>query len=61
MYHAMPMPRFAVVLRSRFQNGMVEARQGLGMACVNYICIVHTAVLFQSLAGIYRQTQHVGY
>jgi hypothetical protein len=26
-----------------------------------YICIVHTVVLFQSLAGIYCQTQHVEY
>jgi hypothetical protein len=26
-----------------------------------YICTVHTAVLFQSLAGIYCQTQHVEY
>jgi hypothetical protein len=23
-----------------------------------YICIVHTVVLFQSLAGMYSQTQH---
>jgi hypothetical protein len=33
--HAMPMPRCAVVLRSRFQNGMVVAWHGRGMACVN--------------------------
>jgi hypothetical protein len=26
-----------------------------------YICIVHTVVLFQSLAGMYCQTQHVEY
>jgi hypothetical protein len=26
-----------------------------------YICIVHTVVLFQSLTGIYCQTQHVEY
>jgi hypothetical protein len=26
-----------------------------------YICTVHTAVLFQSLAAIYCQTQHVKY
>jgi hypothetical protein len=32
---AMPMPRCAVALRSRFQNGMVVARHGRGMACVN--------------------------
>jgi hypothetical protein len=33
--HAMPMPRCAVALRSRFQNGMVVAWHGNGMACVN--------------------------
>jgi hypothetical protein len=33
--HAMPMPRCAVALRSRFQNGMVVAWHGRGMACVN--------------------------
>jgi hypothetical protein len=26
-----------------------------------YICIVHTIVLFQSLVGVYRRTQHVKY
>jgi hypothetical protein len=26
-----------------------------------YICIVHTVVLFQSLVGVYCQTQHVKY
>jgi hypothetical protein len=26
-----------------------------------YICIVHTAVLFQSLVDVYRRTQHVKY
>jgi hypothetical protein len=31
----MTMPRCAVALRSRFQNGMVVAWQGRGMACVN--------------------------
>jgi hypothetical protein len=34
-YHAVPMPRCAVTLRGRFQNGMVVAWQGNGMACVN--------------------------
>jgi hypothetical protein len=34
-YHAMPMPRCAVALRVRFQNGMVVAWHGRGMACVN--------------------------
>jgi hypothetical protein len=34
-YHAFPMPRCAVVLRGRFQNGMVVAWQGNGMARVN--------------------------
>jgi hypothetical protein len=29
-YHAVPMPRCAVALRSRFQNGMVVARHGDG-------------------------------
>jgi hypothetical protein len=29
------MPRCAVALKSCFQNGMVVARQGRGMACVN--------------------------
>jgi hypothetical protein len=33
--HAMPMPRCAVALRSRFQNGMVVAWHGRGMGCVN--------------------------
>jgi hypothetical protein len=33
--HAMPMPRCAVALRSRFQNGMVVAWHGRGMTCVN--------------------------
>jgi hypothetical protein len=33
--HAMPMPRCTVSLRSRFQNGMVVAWYGRGMACVN--------------------------
>jgi hypothetical protein len=31
----MPMLRCAVALRSHFQNGMVVARQGCGMASVN--------------------------
>ena len=34
-YHAVPMPCCAVVLGSRFQNGMVTARQGHGKAFVN--------------------------
>ena len=35
--HAAPLQCCAVALRSRFQNGMVRARQGfgMGMACVN--------------------------
>jgi hypothetical protein len=33
--HAMPMRCCAVVLRSRFQNGMVVAWHGRGMACAN--------------------------
>jgi hypothetical protein len=33
--HSAPMPCCAVVLRSSFQNGMVGARQGHGMAGVN--------------------------
>jgi hypothetical protein len=33
--HAAPMPRCAVALRSCFQNGMVVALHGRGMACVN--------------------------
>jgi hypothetical protein len=33
--HAVPMARCAVALRSRFQNGMVVAWRGRGMACVN--------------------------
>jgi hypothetical protein len=32
-----------------------------GQLFIIYICAVHTAVLFQSLAGIYCQTQHVKY
>jgi hypothetical protein len=34
-YHAGPMRRCAVALRGRFQNGMIVAWQGIGMACVN--------------------------
>jgi hypothetical protein len=34
-FHAMPMPRCAVGLRNRFQNGMVVSWYGRGMACVN--------------------------
>jgi hypothetical protein len=26
---------------------------------IKYICVVHTVVLFQSLVGVYCQTQHV--
>jgi hypothetical protein len=33
--HAMPIPRCTVALRSRFQNGMVVAWHGRGVACVN--------------------------
>jgi hypothetical protein len=33
--YAMPMQRCAVALRSRFQNSMVVAWHGRGMACVN--------------------------
>jgi hypothetical protein len=33
--HTMPMPRCAVALISRFQNGMIVAWHGRGMACVN--------------------------
>jgi hypothetical protein len=33
--YAVPMPRCAVALKSRCQNGMVVARHGRGMACVN--------------------------
>jgi hypothetical protein len=33
--HAVPMPRCAVALISRFQNGMVVAWHGCGMAYVN--------------------------
>jgi hypothetical protein len=33
--HVMPMPRCAVALRSRFQNGMVMAWHGRDMVCVN--------------------------
>jgi hypothetical protein len=33
--HAAPMPRCALALRRRFQNGMVVAWHGRGMACVN--------------------------
>ena len=34
-YHAVPLPCCAVALRSRLQSGIVEARQGHGMVCVN--------------------------
>jgi hypothetical protein len=33
--HVVPMPRCAVALRSRFQNGLIEAWHGRGMVCVN--------------------------
>jgi len=33
--HAAPLPCCAVALRSRFQNGMVGARRGHGVACGN--------------------------
>jgi hypothetical protein len=33
--HAMPMPRYSVALRSRFQNDMVVALLRRGIACVN--------------------------
>jgi hypothetical protein len=33
--NAMPMPRCAVALRSRFQNGTVESWHECGTACVN--------------------------
>jgi hypothetical protein len=33
--HAMPMPRCAVAVRSHFQNGMVVARHGRGVVCLN--------------------------
>jgi hypothetical protein len=34
-YHAVPLPSCAMALKSRFQSGVVRARQGLGMVCVN--------------------------
>jgi hypothetical protein len=34
--HAMPMPRCAVDLRSRFKNGMVVAWHGRSIVCVNH-------------------------
>jgi hypothetical protein len=34
-HQAGPMPRCAVALRGRFQNGMFMVWQGNGMACVN--------------------------
>jgi hypothetical protein len=33
--HAMPIPRCAVALRSRFQKGMTMVWHGRGMTCVN--------------------------
>jgi hypothetical protein len=33
--HAMPMPRCAMALKSRFQNGMVVTWHGRGTACLN--------------------------
>jgi hypothetical protein len=35
IYHAVPIPRCAVALRCRFQNGKVVTWQGNGMVCVN--------------------------
>jgi hypothetical protein len=35
IHNAMPIPRCAVALESRFKNGMVVAWHGRGMACVN--------------------------
>jgi len=43
-YHAAPLPCCAQALRSRFQNGMVGARHGHGMVCVNQTwphCVNH--------------------
>jgi hypothetical protein len=34
-YHAAPMLRCSMALRSRFQNGMAWERHGRGMVCVN--------------------------
>jgi hypothetical protein len=33
-FHSIPMPRSAVAMKSSFQNGMVMAWHGNGMACV---------------------------
>jgi hypothetical protein len=38
-YHAMLMPRCAVALRSRFQNGMVVAWHGRGMSAAWHVRI----------------------
>jgi hypothetical protein len=49
--HAMPIPRCAVVLRSRFQNGMVVAWHGRAMGAAwarHGMCESNTAALFKS-------------
>jgi len=43
-YHAAPLPCCVLALRSRFQNGMVGARHGHGMVCVDQTrphCVNH--------------------
>jgi hypothetical protein len=55
-----------VLIGKGFQNVLVFIWKGImtmtnQVVNLHYICIVHTVVLFQSLAGIYCQTQHVEY
>jgi hypothetical protein len=41
-------------------RGTVGEWQRNGMACVNYICIVRTVALFQSLVSVYCRTHYIG-
>jgi hypothetical protein len=40
---------------------MVKIHTAVRVGLIVYICIGHTIVLFQSLVGVYRRTQHVKY
>jgi hypothetical protein len=58
--------KLCVVLVYRLILSLITGKMCIGpfghwqTYCV-YICIVHTIVLFQSLVGVYRWTQHVKY
>jgi hypothetical protein len=57
------MPRCAVALRSRFQNGMVVAWHGRGMACVNQTrphCVNQMGKKIETLSGTAWQGNGMG-